>query len=94
MVRSSSVFWSEIDAFSKMPFTVKSLTLYFCVVVIYTVLPLFVTKFNDGNEIVVALGVLMTLTGEIPMLFLAKKIIDRLGYIRCLYMVCVAFALR
>ena len=61
---------------------------------IFTALPLFVTSFPDGNEMVVTLGIVINIVGEIPMFFLAKNIIDRLGYVRCLYMVCVAFTLR
>ena len=61
---------------------------------IFTVLPLFVTEFPDGNEMAVALGIVINIVGEIPVFFLARNIIDRLGYVRCLYVVCVAFALR
>ena len=61
---------------------------------IFTVLPLFITKFSDGNEIVIASGIVINIVWEIPMFFLAKNIIDRLGYVRCLYVVCLAFVLR
>ena len=61
---------------------------------ISTLMPLYITDFKDGNEKLVALSIVMNIVGETPMLFLAKYIIDRLGYVRCLYMACLAFSLR
>ena len=57
-------------------------------------MPLYLTEFKDGNEMLVALTIVMNIIGETPMLFLAKYIIDRFGYVRCLYMASLAFSLR
>ncbi len=60
----------------------------------WTILALFTVSLPDGNEIVFALGIIMTLTGETPLLFLAKNLIDKLGYVKCIYITCLGFALR
>ena len=59
-----------------------------------TLLPLFITSFSNGNEMVVALAIVTNIAGETVMLFFAKNVIDKLGYVRCLYLVCVAFCIR
>lgn len=59
-----------------------------------TLVPLYIVDFPDGNERVVALSAIFEILGEVPMLLLSRRVIDRLGYVRCLYLACFAFIAR
>ena len=44
-----------------------------------TLLPLFITSFSNGNEMVVALAIVTNIAGETVMLFFAKKCDRQIG---------------
>ena len=47
-----------------------------------------------GSQLLLGLAMLMNCLPEIPMLFLAGRIMKAMGMVRCLYLVCVAQAVR
>ncbi len=58
------------------------------------VIPLYIVSFENGDERVVALSTVALCLGELLMMFSANYIIDRLGYVRCIYVAGVTFAVR